>query len=169
MLNGFKKDLKLFIPSLTSVEISTIYDINPSQILIIREEGKDQPLPLTMYGEGTVKLFRILLEIIMCKGQRLMIDEIDTGIHYSHFKEFWKTILKAAKKNDVQIFATTHNLECLKYLKECLEDEEMKEYQPLTNCFELVELPDKIVKAFNYNFEQFENALDTNTNIRGGK
>jgi AAA15 family ATPase/GTPase len=169
LLNEFINNLKLFIPTISNVEVSIIPDLNNLQMLIIREEDRDQPLPLTMYGEGAVKLFRILLEIIICKGQRLMIDEIDTGIHWSRFKQFWKTIIKAAVKNDVQVFASTHDLECLQYFKECLEDDDMKEYQSLARCFEFRELSKKNIKAYNYNFEQFESALDSNTNLRGGK
>ena len=42
------------------------------------------------------------MAIIMQSGKRLMIDEIDAGIHYSRFKIFWKTIIKAAKANNVK-------------------------------------------------------------------
>ncbi len=40
------------------------------------------------------------------------MDEIENGMHYSVLKEVWKTIATAAREADVQVFATTHSLEC---------------------------------------------------------
>jgi hypothetical protein len=161
-------DLRSFIPDVKGLGISNTLTPDKQNVIIVRLEGQDKPLPLPMFGEGAVKMFRILVEIAMCKGRRLMIDEIDTGIHHSRFKLFWKTILKAAKKKDVQIFATTHNHECLRFLKETLELEEddMKSMQNDTRYFLLHQQKDKSVVAANYNFSQFQFAIDQNNEIR---
>ena len=42
-----------------------------------------------------------------------MVDEIDTGLHYSIMAEMWRLIFNAAKEFDVQLFATTHSYDCL--------------------------------------------------------
>ena len=72
-----------------------------------------------------------LLEITVCKDKRLMVDEIDTGIHYSKMKEFWKIILLASKENNVQLFATTHSKECLQDYVEALKELQLEsDYHP---------------------------------------
>lgn len=161
-------DLSQFIEGLNDIEISQ--DPYTSQISVfIRLNGIDQMMPLSMFGDGAIKLFRILLEIQVVKGERLMIDEIDTGIHYSRFKDFWITIIKAALKNDVQLFATTHNLECLKYFKEALEESDLEKTQVDARHFLISKLISGETKAYTYNFEQFESAIELGNEIRGGK
>jgi AAA15 family ATPase/GTPase len=51
-----------------------------------------------------------------------MIDEIDTGVHYSRLKDFFKSLLLVAKEQGKQIFATTHSKECIEYFKEALKE-----------------------------------------------
>lgn len=159
----FIKSLSLFIDEIEDIEISASYSNEPH--IVIRFNNSDKPVPLAMLGDGAKKLFRILAELPMCKHRRLMIDEIDTGIHYSRFKDFWKTILVAAKENDVQIFATTHNKEGLKYFYEALE--ELPDYQQDARCFTLSRIKDGSVKAYTQTYEQFEHALHYDIEIRG--
>ncbi len=154
--------LNSFIPEINDIEITTAYP--KDSIISIRLKNNDSPIPLPMFGDGAKKLFRILVELPMCKHRRLMIDEIDTGIHYSRFKDFWKTILVAAKENDVQIFATTHNKEGLKYFYEALE--ELPDYQQNARCFTLAKIKDNSIKAYTQTYEQFEHALHYDIEIR---
>jgi len=157
------QSLSLFINNIEDVEISASHSNDP--YIVIRFNNSDKPVPLAMLGDGAKKLFRILVELPLCKHRRLMIDEIDTGIHYSRFKDFWKTILVAAKENDVQMFATTHNKDCLKYFYEALE--ELPEYQQDARCFTLSRIKDDSVKAYTQTYEQFEHALHYDIEIRG--
>ncbi len=161
-------DLNLFIEDINDIEISQDSISNEISVFI-RLNDIDQMMPLSMFGDGAIKLFRILLEIQVVRGGRLMIDEIDTGIHYSRFKDFWKTIIKAALKNDVQLFATTHNLECLKYFKEALEESDLEKAQVDARHFLVSKLISGETKAYTYNFEQFESAIELGNEIRGGK
>ncbi len=96
-----------------------------------------------------------------------MIDEVDTGIYFKRFKEFWKAILLAAKENDVQLFMTTHNEECIKYFKEVLE-EELPELQKDVRNITLVEhSKTKVVTAHTFDYDQFEHAINVGNEIRG--
>jgi AAA15 family ATPase/GTPase len=161
----FIDSLKVFINDISDVEVVSLKDFN-SNHLIIRSNSNDKPLLLPLFGEGLIKLFRILLELSMCKNTRLMIDEIDTGIHHSRFKKFLRTILLAAKRNNVQLFATTHSKECLQYFKEVLEEEEMKDLQKDTRCIRLVESENNAVKSFTYDFERFQFAVEQENELR---
>ncbi len=157
--------LKVLIPNIEDIEIS----IKSSPTLLVAQKDMDAVIPLAIFGEGSIKLFRILCQIILSQEKRLMIDEIDAGIHFSRMKLFWKTILNAAKDNKVQLFVTTHNEECLRYFKEALEEEDMQELQKNARCFTLQEVKDGNVKAYKTGFEGFQHAIDMHINIRGGK
>jgi len=156
----FLQSMRIFIPNIEDITVDT----NNSEVDI---QINSELSPLHQYGEGAKKLFRILVQITLQKGRKLLIDEIDAGIHYSHFSDFLKTILKVAKENDVQIFATTHNLECIQYFKNILEDE-LVEYQNLSRIISLQKLSESTIKSYTHTFEEFEYELDNEFEIRGG-
>jgi AAA15 family ATPase/GTPase len=166
---SFIKSLRIILPNLTNIDM-TLEKVgmneNISPYLIMNQSHLDYNLPLALFGDGTLKLFRILSWIILHKGERLMIDEVDAGIHFSRFREFWKVILNAAKENDVQLFMTTHSKECMQYFKEVLE-EELNYLQPLVRGIALVENREtKQVTAHTYSFEELEHAINVGNEIR---
>ncbi len=155
--------MSLLIPDIDDIEVSVLYSKTPKVIVWLK--SADSPMPLPAFGDGAVRLFRFFVEIPQNKHRRLMIDEIDAGIHYSRAKDFWKKILVEAKENDVQIFATTHNKEGLKYFYEALE--ELPEYQQDARCFTLSQIKDESIKSYTQTYEQFEHALLHDIEIRG--
>lgn len=159
----FIDSMKVFIPDIIDINANT-----EKKEIDIAEKGTEEYSPLHQYGAGANKLFRILVQIAIQKGKRLLIDEIDAGIHFSHFSTFWKIILEVARKNNVQIFATTHNLECVKYFSKILKQDEYISYQCDSRTITLRELPDKSIKAYTRSFKEFEYELDNDFEIRGG-
>ena len=157
----FIKGLKNILPSLKSIEVNA--SISSQAVILIGREDMDEVMPLGTFGDGFLKLFRLLISLIVQSNKRLMIDEIDTGIHYSRMKDFWKTLIQASLDNNVQLFATTHSKECLQYYKEAIEELGLEEK---ARVIRLVEHKDKNVKAYTYTFPQFEQSLDNENEIR---
>ncbi len=81
---------------------------------IVRLQGMDEPVPLRSLGEGMVRLFWIALALANSKNGILLIDEVDTGLHYSVQSLVWKLIFETAERLNVQVFATTHSQDCIK-------------------------------------------------------
>lgn len=73
----------------------------------------DNLLPLKHSGDGINKLLYILLTIIENPETIILIDEIETGFHYSIYANLWRIIAETAKKYGCQVIATTHSYECL--------------------------------------------------------
>ena len=73
-------------------------------------------IPLGSSGEGMRRLLALALALAQAKGGILLIDEIDTGLHYSVLGRMWLLIAEAARKSGTQVFATTHSLDCVKSL-----------------------------------------------------
>ena len=57
------------------------------------------------------------IALISAKGGVLLIDEIDTGLHYTVMADMWKLIAQTAAELDVQVFATTHSSDCVTALR----------------------------------------------------
>ena len=104
----------------------------------------------------------------MNNRNKILIDEIDAGIHHSRFKDFWKIILKVAQKEKIQLFATTHNIECVKYFKEILQQNDFSTYRSQSRVITLEKLPSNTIETFTRKFEEFEYELDNDFEIRGG-
>lgn len=89
---------------------------------IYAKMGDGRRLPLTMISGGINHLAGLLVRIANNPKSILLVDEIENGIYFDRYGSMWKTIFELAKKNDVQIFASTHNLECLVALSDALKD-----------------------------------------------
>lgn len=160
-----KDQLSVLIPNIEDLEFDSAMSSYP--ILVVALKGEDSVVPLANFGDGALKLFRILLYLILFSGKRLMIDEIDTGIHYSRMKGFWRTILLAAEENEVQLFVTTHNQECIKYFKEALDSQKLNHLKSESRTITLVENhQSKEVKAITSHFEELEHAIEYGNEIR---
>ncbi len=157
----FLNHLDLFIPNTERVRS----DSRKGDIFVLIK-GYNKEIPLHQFGEGANKLFRILLLLTLHKGKRVMIDEIDAGIHYSRFKEFWKIILEVAMRNNTQIITTTHNEECIAYYTEALRElgEEYEEKARVVQC----KIVNNSLKIRSYDFNNFNFAQESGIELRGG-
>ncbi|MCB4777091.1 MAG: AAA family ATPase [Sulfurovum sp.] len=88
----------------------------------------DKYIHLSNFGDGLKTYLSIICSIFACKNGQLFIDEIDNGIHYTKLDRLWEIILTISKKQNVQVFATTHSKECIESyarVAKRLEDEEI--------------------------------------------
>jgi len=74
--------------------------------------------PIGSMGDGIWRILGLALAIVNAKGGVLLVDEIDTGLHFGAMSKMWKLIWETAKRLNVQVFATTHNSDCWKSLAE---------------------------------------------------
>ncbi|MDR0379015.1 MAG: AAA family ATPase [Candidatus Accumulibacter sp.] len=84
--------------------------------LKVRLSGQDEPVPIGSLGEGIWRLMTLAMVISGMKEGLLLIDEIDTGLHYTVLEKMWTFIADAAKEFNVQVFATTHSADCVNSL-----------------------------------------------------
>ena len=80
---------------------------------IVKFGGYDGPVPLRSLGDGALRMFGVALALANSRDGILLIDEAENGIHYSLQREFWRMVLQAADRNNVQVIATTHGWDCI--------------------------------------------------------
>jgi|GEM_PF-2405764 len=162
---SFISALSMFIFDIEDITIKNYFG---RDLLAIKVCSLSDYQPITFWGEGFNKFVRYLLEIVRCKGKRILIDEIDTGIHWTKLISFWSFIIQSCKANSVQLFATTHSQECINAF---LKAAEMVNAQ---DDLRLVELEEFIVdrntkhSATTYDFETLKYKVEADTNVRGG-
>jgi AAA domain, putative AbiEii toxin, Type IV TA system len=75
-----------------------------------------QRIPIGSMGDGIWRLLGVALALVQAQGGVLLVDEIDTGLHYSVLVDMWRLVLTTARSLDVQVFATTHSRDCYEAL-----------------------------------------------------
>lgn len=70
-------------------------------------------LPAPQFGQGFNRLLRIYSAILAAEARVFLIDEMETGLHHSILPLFWKGLAALARREGVQIFATTHSREAI--------------------------------------------------------
>ncbi len=83
---------------------------------VLAFEGTRRRDPLGSYGEGMRRLLALSLSLVEAEGGLLLVDEIDTGLHYSVMGDMWRLVVEGASRANVQVFATTHSLDCVRGL-----------------------------------------------------
>ncbi|MEM9541535.1 MAG: AAA family ATPase [Cyanobacteria bacterium P01_E01_bin.42] len=93
----------------------------------VRLSDSDRRIPLGSLGDGIWRMLGLTLALINAKGGILLVDEIDTGLHFTALSDMWKLIWTMAKQLDVQVFATTHSGDCWQSLASIASLEETEQ------------------------------------------
>lgn len=125
------------------------------------DTGLDRLIPLSVMGSGLFHLLKIIISISRCENGIVLIDEVDTGLHYSVMRNLWATIAKAAFENKVQVFATTHSLDCVRYANEFFA----RRRRCKTKFYRL-EKDNGTIRAFDYDMNTLKTALEVGMEFR---
>jgi putative AbiEii toxin of type IV toxin-antitoxin system len=91
--------------------------------IFLKLQHSDRRVPLGSMGEGLKRLLVLAMNLVRSAGGYLLVDEIDTGLHYSVMVKMWKLVVETARRLDIQVFATTHSLDCIQALAGLYENE----------------------------------------------
>jgi hypothetical protein len=89
---------------------------------MVKLKSVEQPVPIGSMGDGIWRMLALSIAIAQSKGGTLLVDEIDTGLHYTVMSKMWNLIYSAAKEFNVQVFATTHSYDCVYSLAQICPD-----------------------------------------------
>ncbi|HEY7428039.1 MAG TPA: AAA family ATPase [Gemmataceae bacterium] len=117
-------------------------------------QGLDRLIPMPLMGEGVRRVLSIVLAIANTAGGVVLIDEVENGLHYSVLKDVWQAIALAARRADVQVFATTHSWECIVNAHEAFEESTLYDLR-----LHRIDRIEDTTSAVSYNQEMIESAL----------
>lgn len=81
-------------------------------------KGQTPPIPLLSMGDGMSRVLQLVLNAISAEDGFLLIDEFENGLHHSAQTQIWQLIFELAKLLNIQVFAATHSLNCVKTFAE---------------------------------------------------
>ncbi len=120
------KDEDLVLKALRTIDpgierLATVANVNVSDYsplqgvrrggIAVKCKGIDRRIPIGSMGDGMWKMLALALALVSAKNGILLVDEIDTGLHYSVMKKMWTLVDRVSEKLKVQVFATTHSMD----------------------------------------------------------
>lgn len=141
--------------------IGFLTSINTEPIRI-KKDNYSYPMPLSSMGDGMYRIFNIVMSLVTAENGVLLIDEIETGLHYEAQTNMWRLILETAKELNVQVFATTHSWDCIAAFQDALTQLEDRSIGKL---FRLDSKYGKL-RAVEYDAEDLEIAVSKRIEVR---
>ena len=118
-------------------------------------------LPLGSQGEGMRRMLALALSLARAQNGVLLIDEIDTGLHYSIMGDMWLLVAETARRYNIQVFATTHSFDCVRGLDWlCLHHPE------LGKDVSLQKIVPELASAVAFDAEQIRIAVEQDIEVR---
>lgn len=107
--------LKLVEPDLESIHFLSGNGYGRDDVVLGRQDSARRT-PIGSHGDGTRRLLALALSLTQLSGGVLLIDEIDTGLHWTVLEHLWKLVVEQAAAASIQVFATTHSYDCIRGL-----------------------------------------------------
>lgn len=144
----------------------TIKDIVFAGNRIMADIGFEKRIPIQLMGDGLKKVLSVVVNMAMVPNGILLIDEVDNGLHYSSMPILWKAIVESAKMYNVQVFATTHNVESLRALNEILESDAYKDLQSDFRSYTIRREENGEHKVIKAKYPQFNHIINQDLELR---
>lgn len=81
--------------------------------ILLKLRNQSNPIPLSSMGDGIRRLLFLIVSAVSVENGVLLADEIDTGLYYRSQIDMWHLLLKVSRTLGIQVFATTHSLDCV--------------------------------------------------------
>jgi AAA15 family ATPase/GTPase len=115
--------LRIIDPSIERVaSLSRLSGRGAPSPIVVRLRGSEARVPIGSMGDGIKRLLVLSVNLVTSAGGCLFVDEIDTGLHFSVITKMWQLLIETARRLDVQVFASTHSLDCLQALARVCEE-----------------------------------------------
>ncbi|MBN1697660.1 MAG: AAA family ATPase [Spirochaetales bacterium] len=157
-----KKDIIIAFLQVIYPELKDLSTLIQGGIPVIHGDiGKSRLIPIALMGGGVERLLEISMGIATTHDGIVLIDEIENGIHYSILEKVWKAIAQLSRKENVQVFATTHSFECIQNAHSSFKEEKQYDFR-----VHRIEEINGNISAVSFDKETLETSLDSGWEIR---
>jgi hypothetical protein len=109
--------------SIQDIDLRSNREMSFRSRVVVRLASGEAAAPIGSLGEGMTWIFALALGTAATPSL-LLVDDIDAGLHHRVMDGMWNMVLKTARRRNLQVFATTHSIDCLTALKRvCAQDE----------------------------------------------
>ena len=106
------EDMKLLMPDIDSLHYLTSGRTSRGGFVVGLRGGRSR-YPLGTFGDGMRRLLLLRLALVNSAESCVLVDEVDTGLHWTVMAGMWRLVAEVARKSRLQLFATTHSQDCV--------------------------------------------------------
>lgn len=127
---------------------------------VVADTDSGLTLPITALGDGFCRIALMMTGVFGTQSHSLIVDEIDSGLHYTIIEKAWRTLLTTAQERQKQVFCVTHDDEMLKSTIEAFKDNQdsLRIYRLVNN--------GKKISAQKYDYDLFRDTVIAGMPIR---
>ena len=107
------EDMKLLMPDIRSIHFLTSDHMPRGGGIVVGLCSGGSRYPLGTFGDGMRRLLLLRLALANNADSYVLVDEIDTGLHWTVMAGMWRLVVEVARKSRLQLFATTHSHDCI--------------------------------------------------------
>lgn len=153
------KYLRMLVPDLLRIRNS--FSNRTNRIVVdFKSDVKMRGVPVNDLGDGFSRLLLILTGIYSSHSKYLVVDDIDSGFHYTAMDKVWNALSQLAVK-DKQIFCVTHNDEML----DSLLSKDVKNKEAIS-IFRISKDNSNCLKSIKYDIHDFEKSVKHGLPVR---
>lgn len=157
-----KKQVLKVVSLLKEIE-PQISDLRLNEVgLLEADNGLPGLIPVNLMGGGIVKMLSVSLAMLDSKDGIVLIDEIENGLQHSAQKTLWKAVFSWAQELNIQVFATTHSLECVNAFCSSIETSLFESEAKLFR----IERKDEKFRAVEYTKDILSESLESDWEVR---
>ncbi len=156
--------MRILDPNISSIAFLSndpSYGREPRSGILLGFEGEQRRQPLGSHGEGMRRVLALALCLTTTRNGILLIDEVDTGLHYSVLGDVWHLIVETAKRHDMQVFLTTHSLDSIRALAWVCET-----HPELASEVSLQKIERALDEAVAFSADQIQIAVEQDIEVR---
>jgi len=110
--------VRIAVTGASTAGLTNLPGVSNRRGLRVRLAGVRDPVPIGSMGDGIWRMLGLALAAVDSQNGILLIDEIDTGLHYSVMGKMWQFLNECSQRFNVQIIATTQSRDCYQSLAE---------------------------------------------------
>lgn len=118
--------LRLIIPDIQRIHLA-IFEKQGLQRLFMVKLSQPSPIPMSSLGDGVCRALHISLALVNSKNGILLIDEFENGLYHGVQTDLWRLIFRIAHELNIQVFATTHNWDCVEAFQQAAQEDQNEE------------------------------------------
>lgn len=105
--------LRIIEPNIGRINFLNENEFSNVRVPFVTLKNTGQRIRLSSMGDGINRILSIILALVNCKDGAFLLDEFETGLHYTVQTKLWEIIFMLSEKLNIQVFVTSHSRDCI--------------------------------------------------------
>lgn len=105
--------LRIIEPDIDRLNFLNENEFSNIRVPFVTLKDTGQRFRLSSMGDGINRILSIILALVNCKDGIFLLDEFETGLHYTVQTKLWEIIFMLSEKLNIQVFVTSHSRDCI--------------------------------------------------------